>query len=186
MTTEAITIEDVAQAIAIEVGPDLWDNLTPNEQADFRCAALSALSALRGPLDVLDATERFMRAAEQSIAVVPALPAAPIRLSRVGMLAGPTGEVNEYLDAEAADDLTEIVDGLWDTIIVAYGTLLTYIGAEATAATGAIIAQSNLDKLRGGVTKDHTGKVQKPADWVNPRPQLEAALTEHGWVAPGA
>lgn len=35
-------------------------------------------------------------------------------------------EVGEYLDADDADDLTEVVDGLLDIVVIAHGTRLAY------------------------------------------------------------
>lgn len=134
--------------------------------------------------DVLDGTEAFMRRAAEVIpsqrpADVPALPDPATRESRLSFLVGPTGEVGEYIAAEARDDLPQIVDGLWDSIVVELGTLLKYIGRDATIATGLAIVASNWAKVVDGVIVGPNDKVMKPEGWQ--APDIEGILRAHGW-----
>lgn len=139
------------------------------------------------PVDLADplaATLEFMTRAGQLPNRTPhELPDADTRMSRVAMLTGPRGEVTEYLDAEAADDPLEILDGGIDSAIVALGTVAAYFGPRVTAEAVRIITASNLAKVTGphGVIKDDTGKVRKPPGWQDPKPRLAALLRAHGW-----
>lgn len=107
------------------------------------------------------------------------------RALRRNMLAGnPGGEVGEYLDGEFNNNPVEIADGLGDTIVVAYGTLLKYFGVEITREIMAEINRSNDDKINGKhgdiVWVDYVGgKVGKPKGWVGP--QIAAILLRHNW-----
>lgn len=136
------------------------------------------------PLNVIESTERFMRIAGQ----LPAepgteLPGMERRLSRLGMLVGPKGEVTEYVEAETADDPVEIIDGLWDSVIVELGTMFDYFGVDLTLEVGHIIAENNLAKLttEHGVIKDETNKVQKPPGHPDAKVLIVEAMRRHGW-----
>lgn len=108
------------------------------------------------------------------------------RVLRRKMLAGnPGGEVGEYLDAEFENNPVEMADGLGDTVIVAYGTLLKYFGVDITREVMAEINRSNDDKINGkhgpivwidGIVG---GKVGKPEGWV--APQIAEILKKHNW-----
>lgn len=77
-------------------------------------------------------------------------------------------EYNEYVRAEQADDLVETVDGLLDIIVIAWGSLLSYVGEEKAKAAAYEVVRSNLDKVRGGVKRRADGKILKPEGWVGP------------------
>lgn len=119
------------------------------------------------PVGLLDGVELFMRTAGQAIADRPELPDDSTRCLRLDLL---REEYREYVDAEAEDDETEILDGLLDVIVVAWGTALAYFGPDAVHAAAAEVTRSNLDKVLGeGLPKlNDAGKVLKPADWVAP------------------
>lgn len=80
-------------------------------------------------------------------------------------------EFYEYMEAEADNDLTEIVDGLIDVIVIAWGTLLSYVGPQAAEACAMEVGTSNLKKVVGeGLPKfREDGKIIKPEDWEPPR-----------------
>ncbi len=77
-------------------------------------------------------------------------------------------EFKEYLDAERDNDLVEVVDGLLDIIVVAYGSLLIYVGEEKAKAAAAEVVRSNLDKVTGEIRRRPDGKIQKPEGWRAP------------------
>lgn len=79
-------------------------------------------------------------------------------------------EYNEYVRGEIINDLTETVDGLLDIIVVAWGTLLAYIGEDKALAAAAEVARSNLDKVvgEGLPIRRADGKVLKPEGWRGP------------------
>lgn len=77
-------------------------------------------------------------------------------------------EYNEYVRAEQADDLVETVDGLLDLIVIAWGSLLSYVGEEKAKAAAYEVVRSNLDKVRDGVKRRADGKILKPEGWVAP------------------
>ncbi len=126
--------------------------------------------------DLFSGVEMFMRAAGQDVADRPALPElGPVRRLRRELL---REEFTEYRAAELSEDFPEIVDGLIDVIVIAYGTLLTYAGRDATRACMAEVTRSNLDKIVDGqVTRRDDGKILKPEGWTGPRiaEVLEAA-----------
>ncbi|QDH91822.1 MazG-like nucleotide pyrophosphohydrolase [Mycobacterium phage Phrappuccino] len=135
--------------------------------------------------NLLDATETFMWKAGQ-------LDAAPLsdhwgdarfadqhdqrRAMRVRLI---REEIEEYLDAEDEDDLVEIVDGLLDIIVVAWGTLLDYVGPRAALRAASEVVRTNLAKVLGpGLPlKRADGKVLKPEGWTPP--DIAKAI---GWV----
>lgn len=81
-------------------------------------------------------------------------------------------EFQEYLDkGEDRDDPVEILDGLLDIIVVAYGTALTYFDREVVEEAAAEVTRSNLSKVDGSlgdVIKRADGKVLKPEGWTPP------------------
>lgn len=79
-----------------------------------------------------------------------------------------TEEIEEYDLAWMHENEVEMVDGLLDIIVIAWGTLLQRYGVEWTRALANEVARSNLDKVGPGMTIREDGKVQKPADWRPP------------------
>jgi predicted HAD superfamily Cof-like phosphohydrolase len=126
--------------------------------------------------DILTGTRLFMEASGQSIAATPAFPDDDTRALRRALLCE---ELGEYITAEAHGDLVEVVDGLLDIIVVAHGTLLSYIGPETAEAAAAEVTRSNLDKIVDGVVlRREDGKVKKPPNWVSP--DIAGVLQQHG------
>lgn len=78
-------------------------------------------------------------------------------------------EINEYIRAVVNKDEAEMVDGLLDIIVIAWGTLLQRYGYEWARLLANEVARSNMDKVGPGMTRREDGKVQKPADWKPPR-----------------
>lgn len=132
------------------------------------------------PDNILDATEMFHRYCELPEGEWPKsgdpkllqgafddLRALRIRLIRE--------EFTEYVDGEDKDDLAEIVDGLLDIIVVAWGTLISYIGPKAAKACAREVFTSNLSKVDGSlgpiIRRDSDGKILKPEGWQGPRIQ---------------
>ena len=78
--------------------------------------------------------------------------------------------VLEYSKAEREDDLAEIVDGLIDILWIAQGSLLAYIGPEATNACLREVSRANMSKVIGdGLPKfREDGKVLKPEGFEPP------------------
>lgn len=81
-------------------------------------------------------------------------------------------EFQEYLDkGEDMDDPVEILDGLLDIIVVAYGTALTYFDRETVEQAANEVTRSNLSKVDGSlgeVIKRADGNVLKPEGWTPP------------------
>lgn len=80
-------------------------------------------------------------------------------------------ELNEYLKAEDEDDLVEVIDGLLDIIVVAWGTILSYIGEKKAYEAAWEVAVSNLTKVNGSlgpIARREDGKVLKPEGWRAP------------------
>lgn len=117
-------------------------------------------------VNILQATEEFMRAAGQ-LDNPPTFEDRELRNLRWDLL---NEEVNEYFDAELADDAVEVADGLADVIVIAYGSLLAYFGKEKTDRILAEVARSNLDKIGpdGRLLRREDGKILKPEDWRGP------------------
>lgn len=86
--------------------------------------------------DILAGTEKFMTAAGQ----LPGLgwddPAT--RRLRINLL---SEELTEYLDADDANDLTEVVDALLDITVVAHGTRLAYGRDDSTWIVGTMVTR---------------------------------------------
>lgn len=86
-------------------------------------------------------------------------------------------EIREYFDGEYADDLVEVVDGLLDVVVVAWGTLLAYLGVDRAQRAAAEVARSNLSKVNGSlgpIVRREDGKLLKPAGWTPP--DIEGAI----------
>ena len=116
--------------------------------------------------NLLDGVTAFTRAADLPIATTPHLPDQRTRDLRRALLCE---EYGEYLDAENADDVIEIVDGLLDVIVIAWGTLLTYVGEEAANRAADEVTRSNLAKIVDGkAIRRADGKILKPAGWTPP------------------
>lgn len=119
--------------------------------------------------NLLDGTEQFMRLARQlDEPEFTEHHNVGIRRLRRLLLAE---EYTEYCDAEFADDLVETVDGLLDIIVIAWGTLLAYIGPDKAKSAAAEVVRSNLSKVDGSlgpVQFREDGKVIKPDGWIPP------------------
>lgn len=119
--------------------------------------------------DILTATQTFMERAGQLDEVgFPRDVTDRLRVLRRMLLAE---EIDEYYLAEYEDnDLAEVIDGLLDIIVVAWGTVLAYVGPDKARRAAAEVARSNLAKVLGeGLPiKDENGKVCKPPDWTPP------------------
>lgn len=100
------------------------------------------------------------------------------------------GEVTEYIDAEFNNDIVEMLDGLMDVIVIAWGTAVTYVGEECAAEIAAEVARSNLDKIiideMGNETtlKRADGKVMKPEGWE--APDIKSILEKHNVIFPAS
>lgn len=117
-------------------------------------------------VNILQATEEFMRAAGQ-LDNPPSFVDRDLRNLRWDLL---NEEINEYFDAELADDAVEVADGLADVIVIAYGSLLAYFGKEKADRILAEVARSNLDKIGpdGTVLRREDGKILKPEGFRPP------------------
>ncbi|MEV2222692.1 hypothetical protein AB0E01_22770 [Nocardia vinacea] len=130
--------------------------------------------------DLLTGVEQFMTAVKQAIATTPHLPHYKTRCLRMNLL---EEEVAEYFDADESDDLEKAVDGLLDIIVVAYGTLLSYVGPEVAQECADEVTRANLAKIRpdGTFFKRADGKVEKPEGWQPP--DIAGVLARHGYKA---
>lgn len=124
------------------------------------------------PNNILDATEEFMRQAGQLhqplIDIVDdTFPHDDLRHLRLKLM---VEEWSEYIHAEHDNDLIETVDGLLDIIVIAWGTLLAYVGPERAKAAAGEVARSNLDKVNrpGLPIFREDGKILKPEGWQPP------------------
>ena len=121
-------------------------------------------------MNILDATEQFMRAAGQ-LDDPPEFGDSgdPLRVLRRTLL---DEEVEEYYDkGEFLDDPVETLDGLLDIIVIAWGTALAYFGPEKAKAAAAEVVRSNMSKIDGTLgpmIKREDGKVLKPEGWTSP------------------
>lgn len=122
--------------------------------------------------NLLDGTEQFMALARQ-LDDEPVLAddcsdwSDRIRVLRYELL---KEEYREYHDAEQENDVVEIVDGLLDVIVIAWGSLLAYVGPAKAKAAAAEVVRSNLDKVIGPGLPifREDGKVLKPKGWTPP------------------
>lgn len=124
-------------------------------------------------MNLLDDTEKFMKHGRQLDKIDFS---DEMRMLRIRLL---EEEFEEYINAEDRDDLVEIVDGLLDVIVIAWGTLLSYIGPNATKAAAIEVARSNLEKVIGeGLPLfREDGKIIKPEGWRPP--QIADVLTDY-------
>lgn len=131
--------------------------------------------------DILTGVQLFMEKAGQLDTVgLPQDADDPLRQLRRRMLADPVeGEVTEYLEAEAANDPVEILDGLLDTVVIAWGTALAYFGPEIVHKAAAEVTRSNLSKVIPTFTTRPDGKIQKPPGFQPPR--IADILDYHGF-----
>ena len=108
--------------------------------------------------------KEFHQAFGQRVGKKPELPDREERDLREKLL---IEEVNEYCNAEYADDLVEIADALADIIYIACGTAVSYgIPLDKLFAE---VHRSNMAKLVDGkVIRRSDGKVQKPEGWIPP------------------
>lgn len=133
--------------------------------------------------------EQFMIAGEQDAPLTPTVPDSPTAWLRMNML---LSEVNEYKEAKSAcyqaklnlgtdqtttqqAALVSMADALADMVYVIYGTAATY-GIDLGNVLD-IVHDANMRKLVDGkVLKDENGKIQKPAGWTPPEPEIKAAM----------
>jgi predicted HAD superfamily Cof-like phosphohydrolase len=163
-----------------------WDKLSDDEKRWWRIGTdrflknLLAVTPKQAPeLSILDGTEKFMRAAGQlDTTGLPEDRDDSLRSFRRELL---KEEYTEYRDGEFASDAAEIADGLLDTIVVAWGTMLAYFGPELAKALAGSVSDSNLSKIKedGTVIKREDGKVLKPDTYVKPR--IPEILQEAGF-----
>ncbi|ATN94053.1 MazG-like pyrophosphatase [Mycobacterium phage Kumao] len=116
-------------------------------------------------LNLLDGTTEFMRKAGQNVDGGEFFDPGASHL-RWKLL---DEEFAEYVDGEIDKDLVKTVDGLLDVIVVAWGSLLAYVGEEKAKAAAAEVVRSNLDKVKDGVRRREDGKILKPANWEPPK-----------------
>jgi hypothetical protein len=105
-----------------------------------------------------------------------------LRQNRWYMLFGEKGEMTEYTEGEAHDNLPEVADGLVDMMWVIMGTLYTYVGPECARDLMNEVARANLSKIDGSLAEpdvDDKGKVKKPKGWIEP--DIKGILERHGW-----
>jgi len=119
-------------------------------------------------INLLDATQIFMEKGQQLNTVgFPQAVYDELRTLRRHLL---DEEYSEYMHAESDSNIVEVVDGLLDVIVIAWGTLLAYVGPDAAKAAAAEVVRSNLDKVIGvnlPIFRED-GKIMKPPGWVAP------------------
>lgn len=119
------------------------------------------------------AVTEFHEAFDLMINSKPVLPDQATRDLRKKLLAE---EFEEYVTAEAEDDIVEIADALADLIYIACGTAVAYgIPLDQVFAE---VHRSNMAKLVDGkVIRRDDGKVLKPAGWTPP--DIKSILDAH-------
>lgn len=135
-------------------------------------------SVYRNMYDLLEATTQFHKLAEVPVdqwigtesgeGMVSYAGLQQLRSLRKDLL---REEVKEYFDAEDGNDLIEVVDGLLDIIVIAWGTLLSYVGEDRARLAAHEVARSNLSKVDGSlgpIVRRTDGKVLKPEGWTGP------------------
>jgi predicted HAD superfamily Cof-like phosphohydrolase len=100
----------------------------------------------------------------QRVGLLPAFPSDNERKLRSNLL---KEEYNEYLRAEATDDLVEVADALADIIYIVCGTAVSYgIPLDKVFEE---VHRSNMAKLVDGKPLyREDGKVMKPQGWTPP------------------
>jgi len=120
-------------------------------------------------LNLLDGTTEFMKLAGQleEPEFHPGFYAETRRLRRKLL----KEEYNEYKAGESACNLVAVTDGLLDVIVIAWGTLLAYIGEDKAKAAAAEVVRSNLSKVDGSlgpIVRRDDKKILKPEGWTPP------------------
>jgi len=106
----------------------------------------------------------FQNAFGQRVGERPEFPDANERQMRLKLL---TEEFEEYLAAEADNDIVELADALADIIYIACGTAASY-GIDLDEVFKEV-HRSNMAKLVDGkVIRREAGKVLKPEGWTPP------------------
>lgn len=79
-------------------------------------------------------------------------------------------EYQEYVAGENENNIVEIVDGLLDVIVVAWGTILAYVGPDRAKTAADEVVRSNLAKVIGDglPLRRADGKIIKPPGWTPP------------------
>lgn len=144
--------------------------------------SLMNLPPINSDSDIINATTQFARLAElpEAVGLRGDVETDAVRRLRVTLLAE---EVGETLRGEQENDAVEVADGLADTIVIAWGTLLTYFGADAGAEILAEVWRSNLSKVDGSlgpIVRREDGKLLKPEGWTPP--DIEGVLRRHGFL----
>lgn len=165
LNAASITPGGIWNAVAVEA---IGDYVVVRQRV-----AESSTKREASPNNLLDATEEFMRLGGQlgtagRSDMWPVNMPEGLRKLRRKLL---SEEYEEYIDGEDTDDIVEIVDGLLDVIVIAWGTLLAYIGPEKAKAAAAEVVRSNLSKVDGSlgpVAFRDDGKIVKPQGWTPP------------------
>lgn len=77
-------------------------------------------------------------------------------------------EYEEYLEAEAEDDLVETSDALTDMLVIILGTALVY-GIDIGACFNEVMNTNDAKMDKDGTIHYHeNGKVKKPKNWKAP------------------
>ena len=132
----------------------------------------------KGPTDILEGTEQFMRAAGQLNPEDIGFPMDydhPLRVLRRRLI---RSEFKEYMVlGEEQNNRVEVADGFIDTIVTAWGGMLAYFGPELSKILAGSVADSNLSKILpdGSVLKDEGGKVRKDHQYYTP-PEIPQIL----------
>lgn len=128
-------------------------------------------------MNILDATEKFMRAAGQLDTI--GFPADYDHKDRKLRRSLICEEHKEYLHGEETNDPIETADGLVDELVTVWGTLLKYYGPELAVKLAESVGDSNLSKILpdGTVLKREDGKVLKPKTGYFP-PRIPEILEE--------
>ncbi|KZA10527.1 Phosphoribosyl-ATP pyrophosphohydrolase [Acinetobacter baumannii] len=119
------------------------------------------------PPNLLDGTTEFMRLGRQNTKGGQ-FNDRDVRELRYNLL---KEEISEWDTADLDDDLVEVVDGLLDIIVVAWGSLLAFIGEDKAKAAAAEVVRSNLDKVKGEglpIFRESDNKILKPIGWRAP------------------
>jgi len=116
-------------------------------------------------LNLLDGVQAFMAACGQ-LDDPPTFDDDQLRYLRYALL---EEEYNEWVTADGVDDHAEMIDGLLDICVVAWGSVLAFLGPVKAKAAAAEVTRSNLSKVVDGrVLKNAAGKILKPVGWSAP------------------